>query len=145
MVKRITCLFAALWLFFVIPTNATDGQTLIINGETVTKTVAKMTFDGDNVVLHFADASQQSADMGTVSLSFQESSSIPGINVGNLRGVVDNLLTIKELKEGTEVMIYDAAGKRVMRSTVSSISVSQLKSGIYLLKAGNQIVKFVKR
>ena len=45
-------------------------QTVKINGETIDKTVSKITFDGDNVVLTFADQTSQTADMEQVSISF---------------------------------------------------------------------------
>ena len=109
------------------------------------KTVTKITFEGDNVVLHFADSSVQKADMESVVLTFGSTTAIQNLSAFTLRGLVDGQLQLSGLKKGTEVLIYNAAGKQVLRSTSAKINVSQLKSGVYLLKADHQIVKFVKR
>ena len=52
-----------------VPTLAAvteSGQTITINGQTVDKTATELTFDGDNVILHFNDGTQLSADMASV-------------------------------------------------------------------------------
>lgn len=43
-----------------------------------------------------------------------------------------------------KVFIYDTAGKQIARSKSTNINVSKLKEGVYVLKAGTQLVKFVK-
>jgi len=145
MFKKLSLFFTALSLLCATTVAAADGQTLVVNGETVAKTVTKITFSGDNVVLHFADTSTQEADMSTVVLSFSETSAIKELTTYSLRGLVGNSLNLSGLKAGTETAVYDAAGKLMLRSTASKLDVSNLRAGIYVLKAGNQIVKFVKR
>ena len=52
-----------------------------------------------------------------------------------------------ELKIGETVVIYDITGKITVNcqlSTVNSIDVSHLSSGVYFLKIGNKTAKFVK-
>ena len=145
MIKKISFIFAALWLLQTTPMSAADGQTLTINGVTVEKTVTKITFNGDQVVLHFADTTTQTADMEGVVLSFGDASSIQNLATFTLRGLVGSELNISGLKEGSEVFIYNAAGKLMLRSKAAKFNVSHLKKGIYVLKADNQVVKFVKR
>lgn len=145
MIKKISFILAALWLTTAVPTMATNDPVLKINGVTVEKTVTKITFEGDNVVLHFADTSMQQADMESVVLTFGSTTAIQNLSAFTLRDLVDGQLQLSGLKKGTEVLIYNAAGKQVLRSTSAKINVSQLKSGVYLLKADHQIVKFVKR
>ena len=145
MIKKISFILAALWLTTAVPTMAANDPVLKINGVTVEKTVTKITFEGDNVVLHFADTSMQQADMESVVLTFGSTTAIQNLSAFTLRGLVDGQLQLSGLKKGTEVLIYNAAGKQVLRSTSAKINVSQLKSGVYLLKADHQIVKFVKR
>ena len=125
--------------------GASANQKLTINGEEVQKTVATITFDGDNVVLTFSDQSQQTADMATVIISFDTDASA----IHSLKSPVGSMLDISGLAEGTELTIYDAAGKKLSYTKAgkdrSTLSVENLKSGVYILKAGNKIVKFVKR
>ena len=54
------------------------GQTITINGLAVNKTATELTFDGDNVILHFSDGTSQSADMESVSIVFNNSTT--GLN-----------------------------------------------------------------
>ena len=43
--------------------QADNEQVVTVNGQKSAKTVSKLTFSGDNVVLHFADGSTQKLDM----------------------------------------------------------------------------------
>ena len=107
-------------------------QTLTINGQKVEKVVSQLTFSGDNVVLHF-DGSEESYPMNEVQIDF----------------TVTNGLNIAGLADGTPVAVYDISGKKVAgvraAGKVTQLSVDGLNGGVYILKAGNQIVKFVKR
>ena len=126
--------------------KAESKQTLTINGQTVESIVTRITFEGDNVVLHFKGGESQTADMDAVVLGVEYS---PTTALGVLRGTVDNYLNLAGLDEGTVVSIYDAQGKLVRTTTVREakavLSVSTLRSGVYVLKAGRQIVKFNKK
>lgn len=127
------------------PIKADTTQTLIINGEPVEKVVTKITFNGDLAVLTFSDATEISEDMGNVILRFSSSpTSIKNVEAFQLNNVVGDNLDINGLAEGTKVVIYDTSGKDVITTNGSNINVSSLKPGVYVLKAGNQIVKFVK-
>ncbi|MBQ3628656.1 MAG: T9SS type A sorting domain-containing protein, partial [Bacteroidaceae bacterium] len=63
-------------------------------------------------------------------------------------GVVNGQLTIGNLQEGTHLTIFNANGQRMMsaQSTggTTTLQVSQLPAGTYILKAGSQFVKFQK-
>lgn len=144
--KKLYPILAALLLISPAAALADDGpqQTLTINGETVEKAVATITFDGDNVVLHFADGSDQTADMESVHLAI-----VPGTDgIGLIKMPVGDRLNIEGLAPGTHVTLYDASGRIVLNATAAEahtqLQVSQLRSGIYMMKAGNQTVKFHK-
>ena len=127
------------------PIKAATTQALVINGETVEKVVTKITFNGDLAVLTFSDATEISEDMGNVILRFSSSpTSIKDITAFQMKKAVDGELNIEGLPAGTQVVIFDASGKQLMATMASRINVSSLKPGVYVLKAGNQIVKFVK-
>ena len=144
--KKLLFLFSAALLMLASPIKAVTTQTLIINGEPVEKVVTKITFNGDLAVLTFSDATEISEDMGNVILQFSSApTSIKDIAVFQMNKVVDGELNIEGLPAGTQVVIFDASGKQLMATMASKINVSSLKSGVYVLKAGNQIVKFVKQ
>ena len=144
--KKILFLISAFMMMMASPIKADTTQTLIINGEVVEKIVTKITFEGDNAVLTFSDETNISEDMGNVILRFSSSpTSIKNVEAFQLNNVVGDNLDINGLAEGTKVVIYDASGKDVITTNGSNINVSGLRSGMYILKAGNQIVKFVKQ
>ena len=144
--KKLFPILAALLLLSPAAALADDAprQTLTINGETVEKAVATITFDGDNVVLHFSDGSEQTADMESVQLAI-----VPGSDgIGLIKMPVSDRLNIEGLAPGTLVTIYDASGRIVLNATAAEahtqLQVGQLGRGVYMMKAGNQIVKFYK-
>jgi len=125
--------------------TAQSGQELTINGQTVEKTVARISFDGDNVILAFADETREVADMETVVLSFE----LSPVAIYELKSTVGDKLDLSGLEPGTEVTVYDAAGKKVVSGIVGhghlQFSTKAMQKGIYMLKAGDRLVKFVKR
>ena len=144
--RKFLSVAAVLLLMSVSFAKAESKQTLTINGQTVESVVTRITFEGDNVVLHFKGGDSQTADMDAVVLGFEYS---PTTAISVLRGTVDNYLNLAGLDEGTVVSIYDAQGKLVRTTTVREakavLSVSTLRSGVYVLKAGRRIVKFNKK
>ena len=145
MKKKVLISVAAMLLGF-LPVMAEQEQQLVVNGETVEQTVVQMTFEGDNVVLHFSDQSTQTADMDQVVLKF-----IPGqvTAIHCLRDVVSDKLDISGLSVGTEVVVFDASGRQVLTAKATDVhmqlSAQSLPGGVYVLKADKQIVKFIKR
>jgi hypothetical protein len=142
--KKFLLLIAVLWSLALVSVKAETGPVLVINGEEVVKSVTVISFEGDNVVLHFADASTLTADMGGVVISFIDATAVQSLTAYELRSVVNGRLILSGLPKGTEVVVYDAAGKQMLSSSASDLNVSHLKSGVYILKAGQQIVKFSK-
>lgn len=125
---------------------ASVKQKLTINGEVVEKTVSKITFDGDNVVLLFSDQTRQEADLESVVLSFLPDTPT---SIYSLHQTVGDKLDIKGLEDGTQVIVFDASGKKILTSnaenTSALLTTRTLKSGIYIIKAGNKVIKFLKR
>ena len=128
--------------------KADAEQTLTINGQKVEKVVSQLTFSGDNVVLHF-DGSEESYPMNEVQIDFTVTNGINNLKTFTFNGIVDGQLNIAGLADGTPVAVYDISGKKVAgvraAGKVTQLSVDGLNGGVYILKAGNQIVKFVKR
>lgn len=147
MKKRI--IMAALFAAALFTTAVADNvQTLVINGEKVEKVVSQITFSGDNVVLHF-DGDEAAYPMDDVEISFSGTAGINSLTAFRLNGVVGGTLNVSGLAEGTPVSVYDTTGKKLAGTRASGdtaqVALDGMAPGIYILKAGNQIVKFVKR
>lgn len=139
-------------IYLAVPSWAQTQQTVTINGQTVDKTVVQITFDKDQVVLHFSDGLTQTADMDDVSIAFSQSDaeSIGSLqdNAFIFRGVVNGQLTIGNVQAGTNLTIFNANGQRMMSAfstgETTTLNVTKLPAGTYILKAGTQFVKFQK-
>lgn len=127
------------------------AHTLTIDGQKVEKTVATITFDGDNAILTFSDNSTSSHDLSSVSLDFSSDThvGIADIAVGVLSVSVGESITLAGAPEGTPVKIYNMRGVAVKSITTLAdetiIPLDGLEGGVYVLRCGNEIVKFVKR
>lgn len=138
--------------FFVLSmcgmAHADVVQTLTVNGQKVEKVVSQITFSGDNVVLHF-DGTEETYPMDDVQIDFTSGAGIGNISIFKLNTFVDGQLNIAGLEAGTQVAVYDVSGKKLAHAQAEGestlVNVDNLNSGVYILKAGNQIVKFVKR
>jgi hypothetical protein len=145
MMNKLFTIMVAFMLLSALPALADGGQMLTINGEKVEKAVVKMTFKGDYVVLHFADESSQTADMNAVALKLD----VSGTGIFSLKSVLGDKMHIDGLSPETEISVYDASGRMVLAAKAdkacATLSVKSLKSGVYVMKAGKQVVKFIKR
>lgn len=124
-------------------------QEIIINGQPVEKTVVQLTFSGDNVILHFNDDSTQTTDMGDVTIRlFDGTTDIRQLQTFRVKQPVDGRLVIEGMAAGVPVFIYDTTGKMIQRTIatedITILDISSLKRGIYLIKTGKQIIKFIK-
>ena len=129
---------------------AETTQTLLINGEKVDKVVSSISFDGDNVVLHFGNDTE-SHDMNLVSLSLDHTSGLKNLNVFTFNGKIEGgVLSVSGVDNGTPIYIFNLSGVTQTSATADSngqatIDINTLPGGVYILKAGNNCVKFVKR
>lgn len=101
--------------------QADTKQTVTVEGVNVDKSITKIDFDGDNVIMTFQDGESKTTDMEnlTVSISY---------------GVTDNLSTVKTNYE-PKGAIYDIGGRFAGRDT------GKLKKGVYLREGKKLIVK----
>lgn len=101
---------------------ADDTQTVTINGRDVAKTVKKITFSGDYIILHYADGTSESAtDMELITITFTPTPS--GISKPNV--------TLDSNAEW-----YDLSGRRL--NGVPTIS------GTYIKRTASKNIKVKK-
>lgn len=146
--KKIVTLLLSLFLT-VGTAFADNSQVVIINGQEVQKVATKITFSGDNATVSFSDGSSQTADMAQVVIYLNVTTDIRKVETFSFNGLIGDELRLSNIAEGTAVTIYDATGKVLQQvkatDTTLSLNTASLKNGVYVLKAGNQIVKFLKK
>lgn len=102
-------------------TFAGSKQTVKIDGQLIEKTVSEITFDGDNVVLQYADNTSDQADMSLVTLSFTYQTT--GIS------------QIEGIKQALQGKVYNLQGQYV------GSSLQGLSKGVYMINGKKVIIK----
>lgn len=113
-------LFASLLASYAMADNK---QTLMVDGHSLDKTVAQITFDGDDVVLAFTDDTSLTEDMSLVKMVFTDDSST-GISP------VDRTIPLSQKGK-----VYNLNGQFVGTTTKG------LGKGIYIVNGKKWIVK----
>lgn len=115
----------AYWLFLagMLSTAVFAGskQTVKIDGQVIEKTVTEITFDGDNVVLHYADNTSDNGDMSLVTLSFTYQTT--GIS------------QVEGIKQALQGKVYNLQGQCVGKSPKG------LSKGVYIINGKKVIIK----
>lgn len=122
MMKQVLLTVCFLLVGLAVEAQTETKQTVTVNGETVDKTVCRITFDGDDVVLGYTDNSTQRAAMDQVSISF----------VYTPTGIAE---IVKEVLDGTVSKVYNLNGQYVGHD------IGQLPKGIYVIDGRKMIVK----
>lgn len=100
---------------------AGNKQTVKIEGQVIEKTVSEITFDGDNVVLQYADNTSDQADMSLVTLSFSYTTT--GIS------------QVEGIKKALQGKVYNLQGQCV------GSSLQGLSKGAYIINGKKVIIK----
>lgn len=113
---------AALLLSAVSLGAAADNvQTLTINGETSDKTVARITFSGDDATLSFSDNTSATFDMELVKIEF--SNTTVGINAAQAQ------------PKQADKKVYNLNGQYIGNGTAG------LKKGVYVVEGKKVVIK----
>lgn len=100
---------------------ADSKQTVKIDGQVIEKTISEITFDGDNVVLHYADNTSATEDMSLVTLSFSYTTT--GIS------------QVEGIKKALQGKVYNLQGQCV------GSSLQGLSKGVYIINGKKVIIK----
>ena len=126
-------------------------QTITVNGKTVTgKTVRSISFEGENAIVLYSDNSSETSPIEQVKISFAYSTTgIKNVSVFNFSGIVDGQLHLSGLKAGALIHVLDTAGRVQARAKAAEgetvLDVNNLNSGVYMVRVGNQVIKFMKK
>lgn len=117
--KRVFLGVAGLMLGLTAMAQTGADQTVRVNGESIGKTVSRLTFCGDDVVLQFTDGTSMQADMSGVSIAFsyqatgiQEPERQPSLPVAD--GVYYQLNGQRLEQRPTKKGIYVVDGRKVV-------------------------------
>lgn len=100
---------------------AGNKQTVTIDGQVIEKAISEITFDGDNVVLHYADNTSATEDMSLVTLSFSYTTT--GIS------------QVEGIKKALQGKVYNLQGQCV------GSSLQGLSKGVYIINGKKVIIK----
>ena len=120
--KRRILIFSCLLLSLGVMADGGD-QTVTVGGSTVNKTVKQITFNGDDVVLHFSDNSTQAASMDEeVKIAFKLSTTY-------LESINAQLSTFNSQR------IYNLRGQYMGES------LDDVSAGVYIVNGKKVVVK----
>lgn len=129
--------------------SASAAHTLTIDGAKVLKSVATITFDGDKAILTFSDNTSAAHDLESVKLDFSATSALTDLHIGSLSVTVGSSILVSGIAEGTLMQVFDLKGSLVKSQVADApectLSLEGLQGGVYIFRADNEIVKFVKR
>lgn len=152
----------SLLLAFVATTTWAQGNTkrLVLwqkSGEKVyfdLNDLPETTFENGLLVIKTKNGSMQYHMENVLRYTF-EGTNNTGINLlPSERGIIisqeGDEVTLRNLQEGTTVAIYAANGNLVEQRTVSgsqpfTLSIAQRPAGVYIVKAGSETIKLMKR
>ena len=131
--------------------GGTENHGISINGTRVDKMVTEITYDENNITLHWNDNTSISNKIAQlmIKLASGDDNNIDKIKIASISGLYKNGLTIDGITLGSLLYIYDVQGNLIMQNQATSTSceldISQLNTGIYLLKTSEEVIKFVKQ
>ncbi len=141
----------ALAAMLAMPLAAQHKQPVVtINGTKVNHALTRISFSGNNVVLHFDDGTDtETEDVDMVLIDMASTTAIDHLKTFATSKLLDDKLVLGGIAAGQRIAIYDAAGRLAMQTTASGndmeLSLAGLKPGIYIVKAGHNIIKFRKK
>lgn len=118
---RILLPVTALLLSLALSANAENKQIITIGGQQVAKTAERLTFEGDQVVLHYSDQTTETADMQDVVIVFT---------------VANALKELESADKDAPLSYYDLQGRLLKKAP---------RRGAYIIKKGEKIVKVMKQ
>ena len=96
---------------------------------------------------YFGNQRDASPDIGAIEFIINGISDNENAELSIYPNPINNILYIRNLAKDTSFTLYDMAGKRIKNSSTSNstIDVSSLASGIYMLNIGQNTYKIIKK
>lgn len=127
----------------------TNDNVILFNGTKPWRTVVMVSYDRDDVVLHWSDNTTMNNGMARLMLELASTEGINEARIHCVNGIYNDVVRLKGLIPNSSLTIYDFCGVKRMETYVSDSSMkldlSQLNTGVYLLKNKNIVVRFAKQ
>ncbi|ERJ99095.1 T9SS type A sorting domain-containing protein [Hoylesella pleuritidis] len=122
---------------------------LRIDGASTDRFVTEISYDGDKITLSWNDKTVVSDWMARAIANLISGIDLDKVKIRSICGLHGKVLNVEGTSPGQLLCVYDIQGKVTQSILVNSVScqldISNLNTGIYLLKAGYEIIKFVKK
>lgn len=146
---RIILTICLVVLSFVSAFAGTNNNMILFNGTKPWRTVVMVSYDKDDIVLHWSDNTTMSNDMARLMLELASTEGINEARIQCVNGIYNDVVRLNGLIPNSSLAIYDFCGIKRLETYVSDSSMkldlSQLNTGVYLLKNKNIVVRFAKR
>lgn len=138
-------------LFCLFSLNIYSERIVRIEGQELQQALNRISFKGDTAVLHFPGGDILSIHCLLLSIEFTEGSGLSPLQNTRVllaRNPVKDLLPLENLETGSRLLLYNIEGRLVktQQAHASSVQIdlSDLPAGVYLLRTGKYLVRFVK-
>lgn len=124
---------------------------VMVNGEALASSPAKITINGDNVNVTFSDGSMTSFDMDDIVVNFSMPTDVATLQnkLFAINSTVENQLVLSGVEAEKRLSILSVSGISVYTGKTefneTRIDISNLASGVYLLNVDGKVVKFIKK
>lgn len=124
---------------------------VMVNGEALASSPAKITINGDNVNVTFSDGSMTSFDMDDIVVNFSMPTDVATLQnkLFAINSTVENQLILSGVEAEKRLSVLSVSGISVYTGKTESnetrIDISNLASGVYLLNIDGKVVKFIKK
>jgi hypothetical protein len=130
----------------------TDGSELIVS----LSQIQRITFPGNNLALNYVSGSSDLFSLSLVGRIYFTTKTTgadvleePASTISVYPNPAKNYLNIANVSGATTIAIFRIDGSKVFEDKAeqgkTTIGISSLPAGMYLLKANNQVVKFIKQ
>ncbi len=123
---------------------------MTVNGNPVEQAPVTLVPDGDQIYVTFDDGTGVWFSMDQVALSFSSHTGLNSVaSFGKLSVAVGNTLEVTGIVPGCTLQVFDVRGRLVAQTLSTAgfctVDISALEPGVFILRAGKETVKFVKR
>ncbi len=123
-----------------------------IEGQELQQAVSRISFKGDTAVLHFSEGDSLSIPCLLLAIEFTAEdglSTLQNTRVLLARNPVKDQLPLENLEAGSRLLLYDTEGRLIKtqeaKASSEQIDLNGLPAGVYLLRTGKYLIRFVKQ
>lgn len=131
--------------------NSYSERIIRIEGLELQQAVSRISFKGDTAVLHFSEGDSLSTHCLFLTIEFTGDSGLSPLQNTRVlvaRNPVKDLLPLENLETGSLLLLYDVEGRLVKaqqaHASSEQIDLNGLPAGVYMLRTGKYLIRFVK-